>query len=44
MKHWLNMAPNTIIDPITPANGALRLDSGDPTLYWTGANLDMGFV
>lgn len=44
MKHWLNMAPNTIIDPITPANGALRLDTGDPTLYWTAADLDMGFV
>ena len=44
MKHWLNMDPNAIIDPITPANGALRLDVGDPTLYWTAADLDMGFV
>ncbi len=44
MKHWLNMADNTIIDPVTPANGALRLDGGDPTLYWTDADLDLGFV
>ena len=44
MKHWLNMADDTIIDPVTPADGALRLDAGDPTLYWTSADLDMGFV
>jgi uncharacterized protein (DUF1501 family) len=44
MKHWLNMPANTVIDPITPANGVLRLDSGDPTLYWTAADLDMGFL
>jgi uncharacterized protein (DUF1501 family) len=44
MKHWLNMDPATIVDPITPANGALRLDTGDPTLHWTAADLDMGFL
>ena len=44
MKHWLNMADNTIIDPVTPANGALRKDVGDPTLYWTSPNLDLGFL
>jgi uncharacterized protein (DUF1501 family) len=44
MKHWLNMADDTIIDPVTPADGALKLDAGDPTLYWTSADLDMGFV
>jgi uncharacterized protein (DUF1501 family) len=44
MKHWMNMAEDDIIDPMTPANGALRLDVGDPTLYWTTADLDMGFL
>ena len=44
MKHWLNMADNTIIDPVTPANGALRKDTGDPTLFWTSPNLDLGFL
>lgn len=44
MKHWLNMADDDIIDPITPANGALRLDTGDPTLYWTTASINMGFL
>ncbi len=44
MKHWLNMDPSAIIDNVTPADGALRLDSGDPTMYWTTADLDMGFV
>jgi uncharacterized protein (DUF1501 family) len=44
MKHWLNMPGNTVVDPVTPANGMLRLDTGDPTLYWTAADLDMGFL
>lgn len=44
MKHWLNMADTTIVDPVTPADGALRLDLGDPNDYWTAANLDMGFL
>jgi uncharacterized protein (DUF1501 family) len=44
MKHWLNMDPSAIVDTVTPTNGALRLDTGDPTLYWTSADLDLGFV
>jgi uncharacterized protein (DUF1501 family) len=38
LKHWLNMAPATIL------GGVLQLDPGDPTLYWTSANLDLGFL
>jgi hypothetical protein len=32
------MAPATIL------GGVLQLDPGDPTLYWTSANLDLGFL
>ena len=44
MKHWLNMPANTIVDPVTPANGMLRLDGGNPLLHWTSANLDLPFL
>jgi uncharacterized protein (DUF1501 family) len=44
MKHWLNMPDDVIVDPVTPANGALRLDSGDPNLSWTVPNFDLGFL
>jgi uncharacterized protein (DUF1501 family) len=37
LKHWLNM-PAGSIPAVLPADG------GDPDLYWTSPNLDMGFV
>jgi uncharacterized protein (DUF1501 family) len=37
LKHWLNM-PAGSIPAVLPADG------GDPDLYWTSPNFDMGFV
>ena len=37
LKHWLNM-PAGSIPAVLPADG------GDPDLYWTAPNFDMGFV
>jgi len=37
LKHWLNMTVGNI-------QTVLPLDSGDPALYWTAANFDMGFI
>ncbi|MBI3785659.1 MAG: DUF1501 domain-containing protein [Deltaproteobacteria bacterium] len=41
LKHWLNMGEPTIFNPMAPV---LTLDSGDPNLYWTAHNFDLGFV
>ncbi len=38
LKHWLNMSPSVIVPNV------LQLDPGDPTLYWTSANFDLGFL
>jgi uncharacterized protein (DUF1501 family) len=38
LKHWLAIPQTTILSSILP------LDAGDPSKYWTVANLDMGFL
>lgn len=38
LKHWLNMSAPTILSAVLPP------DPGDPDLYWTIPNLDLGFV
>lgn len=37
LKHWMNVPPASIVP------GILTLDTGDPNLYWTAANLDLPF-
>jgi uncharacterized protein (DUF1501 family) len=41
LKHWLNLSEAAILNPSHPL---LTLDSGDPDLYWTAHNFDMGFL
>jgi hypothetical protein len=38
LKHWLALSPATILSSILP------VDAGDPDVYWTVANFDMGFL
>ncbi len=38
LKHWLNMSAPTILSSVLTADG------GDPDLYWTAPNFDMGFL
>lgn len=38
LKHFVNMPQADILAEV------LHLDGGDPTKYWTSANLDMGFL
>jgi uncharacterized protein (DUF1501 family) len=38
LKHWLNMPVGQITSTILPVDG------GDPNLFWTNPNFDMGFL